>query len=161
MDLQAQYVNSELSLVSPFASGIYTRLPITQAQGTLWLSVNLRKGGNVRILETRNQNVLTDNIPRRRHRAPISDINQWVEGGSGIHEENWEFLDDWEDDPFTSSPFYSFPNLHKHIDTKCGCASAQNLIDIAKVWSYRREGACSIHFATRFWIWLVLGHFGV
>jgi len=32
MDLQAQYVNSELSLVSPFASGIYTKLPITQAQ---------------------------------------------------------------------------------------------------------------------------------
>jgi len=73
MDLQAQYVNSELSLVSPFASGIYTRLPITQAQGTLRLSVNLRKGGSVRILETCNQNVLTDNIPRRRHRAPISD----------------------------------------------------------------------------------------
>jgi len=32
MDLQAQYVNSELSLASPFESGIYTKLPITQAQ---------------------------------------------------------------------------------------------------------------------------------
>ena len=32
MDLQTQYVNSELSLVSLFASGIYTKLPITQAQ---------------------------------------------------------------------------------------------------------------------------------
>jgi len=36
-------------------------------------SVNYRKGGNVRILETRNQNVLTDIIPRRRHKTPISD----------------------------------------------------------------------------------------
>jgi len=33
-----------------------------------------RKGGNVRIRETRNQNALTDVIPRRRHRAPISDM---------------------------------------------------------------------------------------
>ena len=28
---------------------------------------------SVYILETRNQSVLTDNIPRRRHRVPISD----------------------------------------------------------------------------------------
>jgi len=32
MDLQAQYVNGELNLVSPVASGIYTKLPIIQAQ---------------------------------------------------------------------------------------------------------------------------------
>jgi len=30
-------------------------------------------GGNVRILETCNQNILTDIIPRQRHRVPISD----------------------------------------------------------------------------------------
>jgi len=60
-------------------------------------------------------------------------LNQCAEGGSGIHEENWEFSDGWEDDYFTSSPFYSFVNLQKHIDIRCGCASAQNFIDFAKV----------------------------